>query len=189
MFATYDRFHCRPRCKLPAAISARFPETGRKATTGGSTTTERSRRLAAVWFADIAGYTDLSSRDEEAALKAVDELQRLSKDSVESHGGRIVKYVGDAVLTVFDSADAAVRSALALQEGFTSLGIEDCGLRVGVHLGEVVEAEAKLGGLHILTLKHLHRHDHDRADTSHRPTPLQHVGDGGSKDEERDDAS
>jgi hypothetical protein len=52
-----------------------------------------------------------------------------------------VKYVGDAVLTVFDSADAAVRSALELQEGFTALDIEECGLRVGVHLGEVVEAE------------------------------------------------
>ena len=34
--------------------------------------TERTRRLAAVFFADIVGYTDLSSRDEEAALKAVD---------------------------------------------------------------------------------------------------------------------
>jgi class 3 adenylate cyclase len=32
-----------------------------------------------VWFADIAGYTDLSSRDEEAALKAVDVLQRHAK--------------------------------------------------------------------------------------------------------------
>ena len=52
-------------------------------------TQERTRRLAAVFFADIVGYTDLSSRDEEAALKAVDELQRLSKESVESHGGRI----------------------------------------------------------------------------------------------------
>jgi class 3 adenylate cyclase len=39
----------------------------------------RSRRLVAVWFADIAGYTDLSSRDEEAALKAVDVPQRLAK--------------------------------------------------------------------------------------------------------------
>lgn len=44
--------------------------------------TIRSRRLAAVWFADIAGYTDLSSRDEEAALRAVDELQRISEQSV-----------------------------------------------------------------------------------------------------------
>ena len=98
----------------------------------------RSRRLAAVWFADIAGYTELSSRDEEAALSAVDELQRLSREAVEAHGGRIVKFLGDGVLTVFDSADAAVRSAIKLQEGFT---VDGCALRIGVHLGEVVEQE------------------------------------------------
>ena len=41
---------------------------------------ERNRRLAAVWFADIVGYTDLSSRDEEAALAVVDEFQRLARE-------------------------------------------------------------------------------------------------------------
>jgi len=38
--------------------------------------TEGKHRLAAVWFADIVGYTDLSSRDEKAALRVVNELQR-----------------------------------------------------------------------------------------------------------------
>ena len=65
--------------------------------------TEGKHRLAAVLFADIVGYTDLSSRDEKAALRVVDELQRLAREEVESRGGRIVKFVGDAVLTVFDS--------------------------------------------------------------------------------------
>ena len=82
--------------------------------------TERTRRLAAVWFADIVGYTDLSSRDEEAALEVVDDLQRFAREETEAHGGRVVKFVGDAVLAVFDSADAALRSALALQ-------VSDCG--------------------------------------------------------------
>ena len=105
---------------------------------------QRKRRLAAVCFADIVGYTDLSARDENAALEVVDELQRIAREEVESREGRIVKFQGDAVLTVFDSADAALRSALALRDGFTDSAVvqeHECGLRIGVHLGEVVEAE------------------------------------------------
>ena len=49
---------------------------------------EHTRRLAAVWFADISGYTALSGRDEDAALAVVAELQALSTRRVESHGGR-----------------------------------------------------------------------------------------------------
>ena len=105
---------------------------------------QRKRRLAAVWFADIVGYTDLSARDENAALEVVDELQRIARVEVEAREGRIVKFVGDVVLTVFDSADAALSSALALRDGFTGSEVvqrHECALRVGVHLGEVVEAE------------------------------------------------
>jgi len=80
---------------------------------------ERKRRLAAVWFADIVGYTELSSRDEDGALAVVDELQRLAREEVEPRGGRIVKFQGDAVLAVFDSTDSALDSALALQESFS----------------------------------------------------------------------
>ena len=107
-------------------------------------TEQRKRRLAAVWFADIVGYTDLSARDENAALEVVDELQRIAREEVESRDGRIVKFQGDAVLTVFDSADAALRAALALRDEFTGSEVvqrHECALRVGVHLGDVVEAD------------------------------------------------
>ena len=105
---------------------------------------DRKRRLAAVWFADIVGYTELSSRDEDGALAVVDELQRLAREEVESLGGRIVKFVGDAVLTVFDSTDAGLKAALALQESFSDSDIVremECALRIGMHVGEVVEAD------------------------------------------------
>jgi class 3 adenylate cyclase/tetratricopeptide (TPR) repeat protein len=106
-------------------------------------TTERTRRLAAVWFADIVGYTALSSRDEDGALHAVDELQRIATATVEGGDGRIVKFIGDAVMAVFDSTTGAISAGLALQEGFEgSELLSDCGvaLRVGVHLGEISEA-------------------------------------------------
>ena len=105
---------------------------------------KRTRRLAAVWFADIVGYTSLSAQDEDAALAVVDELQRVANSAVANQGGRVVKYIGDAVLTVFDSVDSALTAAFEVQTGFMESEIvqrHGVALRVGLHLGEVVEAE------------------------------------------------
>jgi class 3 adenylate cyclase len=105
---------------------------------------ERTRRLAAVWFADIVGYTALSAQDEDAALTVVDELQSIANAAVEERGGRVVKYLGDAVLTVFDSVDSALKAAFDLQVGFEGSEVAqryEVALRIGLHLGEVVEAE------------------------------------------------
>jgi len=99
---------------------------------------ERVRRLAAVWFADIVGYTRLSARHEDVALAVVDEFQAASREAVEAHGGRIVKYVGDAVLVVFESADAALKAAMALRTAFRDAPTAHT---FGIHLGEVVEAD------------------------------------------------
>ncbi|MFV2007821.1 MAG: adenylate/guanylate cyclase domain-containing protein, partial [Longimicrobiales bacterium] len=104
---------------------------------------ERNRRLAAVWFADIVGYTRLSSQDEDAALAVVDELQALSYEAVDGKG-RVVKFLGDAALAVFDSTNAALESAIALQRAFAeseTVQSHACSLSVGVHVGEVVESE------------------------------------------------
>jgi class 3 adenylate cyclase len=104
---------------------------------------DRTRRLVAVWFADIVGYTRLSNRDEDAALAVVDELQALSHRSVEGKG-RVVKFLGDGALAVFDSANAALDSAVSLQKAFAAsdtVRSHGCSLSIGVHVGEVVEAE------------------------------------------------
>ena len=101
---------------------------------------ESNRRLAAVWFADIVGYTTLSERDEDAALKLVAELQAVANREVAAHSGRVVKFVGDAVLAVFESAGSAVDAALALLKGFNEAArAEGIGatLRLGVHVGEI----------------------------------------------------
>jgi class 3 adenylate cyclase len=105
---------------------------------------DRARRLAAVWFADIIGYTALSARDEDEALRVVDAFQRIARAAVNEHGGRVVKFMGDAVLTVFDSVDSALRAALDLQEGFSKSGVANrtgATLRVGLHVGDVMEAD------------------------------------------------
>jgi eukaryotic-like serine/threonine-protein kinase len=105
-----------------------------------SQTTHSGRRLAAICFADIVGYTRLTSHDEAGALTLIDILRGTARQEVESLGGRIVKFIGDGVLAEFASADAALRAALNLNASFEA-GSAASGmaaqLRVGVHLGEI----------------------------------------------------
>lgn len=106
-------------------------------------TVTATRRLAALYFADIVGYTSLSARDEPAALGQVEILQAVAGREVEGHGGRIVKYAGDAVLAEFPSVEGAVQSALALAAGFrddAAAAGSPSTLRVGIHLAELAVA-------------------------------------------------
>ena len=103
---------------------------------------EGARHLAAVWVADVAGYITLSGRDEEAAFATVAELQRVAKGIVEQHGGLVLSFIGDSAIATFASTAIAVRSALELQDAFQASDIvrrHGSGLRVGVHVGEIVE--------------------------------------------------
>lgn len=108
-----------------------------------STPPAPGRRLAAVWFADIVGYTALSSRDEDAALAVVAAFQRIAEEVVSQHSGRVVKYLGDAALAEFASVDGAIRSALVLMERFLDDEVarrNGSTLRVGVNVGEVISS-------------------------------------------------
>ena len=104
--------------------------------------TLRSHRLAAVWFADIAGYTELSTRDEDHAVALVELMQGAAVEAIRGQNGRVVKHIGDAVLAEFPSTTGAVRAALDLGSRFVSAA-ESAGrgpgvLRIGVHVGEIV---------------------------------------------------
>ncbi|HJR52211.1 MAG TPA: adenylate/guanylate cyclase domain-containing protein [Gemmatimonadota bacterium] len=101
----------------------------------------RERRLAAVWFADIVGFTALSSRDEDAALRLKETFQALTRKVVKGRGGTVIKFLGDGGMAVFPSADAAVRAGLEVRRVFesrTAAGGASADLRIGIHLGEVV---------------------------------------------------
>lgn len=108
------------------------------------------RRLVALWFADIAGYSAHAAEDESGALRLVQVLQELASETVPQFGGRIVKFVGDAVLAQFPSAELAVRAAITLSNGYIQRS-EAIGriehLRIGVHLADVaVAADGDLYG-------------------------------------------
>jgi adenylate cyclase len=106
--------------------------------------------LVALWFADIAGYSARAAEDERGALQLIEILQTLSRNLVQGYGGRIVKFIGDAVLAEFPSTETAVRAAAALSRQYS----EDSAnsgrahdLRIGVHVGDVaVDADGDLYG-------------------------------------------
>jgi len=108
------------------------------------------RTLVALWFADIVGYSAHSAEDESGALRLVEILQALSREIVPRYNGRVVKFVGDAVLAEFPSAELAVRAAAVLSNEYREQSVVSGrahDLRVGVHLADVaVAADGDLYG-------------------------------------------
>jgi adenylate cyclase len=113
-------------------------------------TTSLPHHLAALWFADIAGYSARVVEDERGALQLVEILQALSRSTVQRYEGRVVKFFGDAVLAEFPSTEMAVRAAAVLSKEYTEQSAKTGrahDLRIGVHLGDVaVDADGDLYG-------------------------------------------
>jgi adenylate cyclase len=110
-----------------------------------------TRRLAAIMFTDIVGYTALGQRNESLSLAILDEQRKLVRPVLTKHNGREVKTIGDAFFVEFPSALDAVRCAYDIQRETRELNISlpeprRLHLRVGVHLGDVVESEGDISG-------------------------------------------
>jgi adenylate cyclase len=104
----------------------------------------RTRRLAAILAADVAGYSRLMGADEEGTLERLKSLRReLLDPKIAEHHGRIVKTTGDGLLVEFASVVDAVRCAVAVQqvmaERNTSVAPDNrIELRIGINLGDVI---------------------------------------------------
>jgi adenylate cyclase len=100
-----------------------------------------ARRLAAIVFTDIAGYTAMGQTDEAGALRLLQEQQRLVRPLLEAHRGRQVKTMGDGLLLEFPNALDAVECGVELQrrahERNGREGIQPLRMRIGIHLGDV----------------------------------------------------
>jgi adenylate cyclase len=104
-----------------------------------------ARKLAAILFADVVGYSRLAGADEERTLARLRGLRSdLIDPAIAAHHGRIVKRTGDGSIIEFRSVVDAVRYAIEVQTGMVE---RNAGLpperriefRVGIHLGDVVE--------------------------------------------------
>jgi class 3 adenylate cyclase/tetratricopeptide (TPR) repeat protein len=106
------------------------------------------RKLATVLFVDLVDSTALVvGTDPEVARRHVTEFFALASKSIESHGGRVEKFAGDAVMAAFgvpraheDDAERALRAALEIRAAVRELG---AACRIGVDAGEVVTEETE----------------------------------------------
>ncbi len=102
------------------------------------------RRLAAIFAADVVGYSRLIRADEEGTIAALKSLREdLIDPKISAHHGRIVKLMGDGILAEFASVVDAVRAASEFQQGMAEYNAglaEDKRIvfRIGVNLGDVV---------------------------------------------------
>ncbi len=94
------------------------------------------RRLAAIVFTDIVGFTKLSAKDETKAAELIKRQRALLVPIIQSHDGELLKEMGDGLLLSFYSATSAVECAIAIQEIANT--IDDLNLRIGIHQGEVI---------------------------------------------------
>ena len=99
-------------------------------------TRPRKRKLLAMLLVDMVSYTTLSATNEEVALRYRDKLEELTESLVPCFSGRVVKNVGDAMLCVFDSADATLRVGTQVLQEFEDSPVS---IRCAAHVGEVVE--------------------------------------------------
>ncbi|ANY78103.1 hypothetical protein BB934_07530 [Microvirga ossetica] len=77
------------------------------------------RRLAAIFAADVAGYSRLMEQDEVGTLRALTGHREIMDRLISEHGGKIANTAGDSVLAELPSAVDAVQCAVAVQEALT----------------------------------------------------------------------
>ena len=97
---------------------------------------DTKRKLAAIVFTDIVGFTKLSSKNEPAALALLEKQRDLLQPIVEKNNGDWLKEIGDGLLLTFGTTRDAVDCAIEIQHA--TKNIPDLGLRIGIHQGEVV---------------------------------------------------
>ena len=100
---------------------------------GSPATQQLPRRLTAVMFTDVVGYTAMMQEDEEAARVVRLLHGEALEAAIAAHGGELVQYLGDGSLSTFPSAVRAVSAGIEVQRALR----DSVPLRVGVHEGEV----------------------------------------------------
>jgi len=110
------------------------------------------RKLIAVVYADMVGYSRLIGLDDFGTLERLRTLRRTLIDpATTEHGGRIVQTAGDSLLIVFDSIDGAVRCAVGIQQHMPEYDVHDrpdraIRFRIGINIGDVIADGTDLHG-------------------------------------------
>src|SRR5579864_5895129 len=101
------------------------------------------RRLAAIMFTDMVGYSTLAQRDDKVALELLEEHRRLLREIFPRFHGTEIKTIGDAFLVEFGSALEAAQCAIEIQRTLAKRNHDVTSdrrieLKIGLHIGDVV---------------------------------------------------
>jgi adenylate cyclase len=109
------------------------------------------RKLTTIFYADVAGYSRLTGKDELGTHQAVMDLLDYAQKTIQQEGGKVLRYAGDAILAEFSSVVSGVNAALQVQNQQASLNqdvpaSQQVLIRVGISLGEVIEDRGEIYG-------------------------------------------
>ena len=110
-----------------------------------------TRKLTAILYADVAGYSRLTGSDELGTHKKVMAALDFANETISAGAGAVLRYAGDALLAEFSSVVAAVNAAVAIQNELqrrnADMTPEDkVQIRVGINIGEVLEDRGEIFG-------------------------------------------
>src|SRR6266542_3128597 len=109
------------------------------------------RKLAAIMFTDMVGYSALAQRDDKVALELLEEHRRLLREIFPRFHGTEIKTIGDAFLVEFGSALEAAQCAIEIQRTLAKRNHDVTSdrrieLKIGIHVGDVVHREGDVYG-------------------------------------------
>lgn len=104
----------------------------------------QQRRLAAIMFTDIVGYSAMMQKNETLATRMRDRHREVFQRLHEKYGGEIIQYFGDGTLSVFDSTTNAVECAVELQRELKQT--PKVPIRIGIHTGDIFFSEEDIIG-------------------------------------------
>src|SRR5437667_1612825 len=118
--------------------------------TSNAASTE-NRRLAAIMFTDIVGFSRQMGADEARMLRVLEVHNQLVQQAVTEHHGHVIKTMGDAFVVDFPSVVNAVQCAQRVQEQIRIHNAEkekteQIHIRIGIHLGDIVQKEGDVFG-------------------------------------------
>ena len=105
---------------------------------------KKTRRLAAIMFTDIVGYTAMMQTDEARAVAARNRHREVFERMHQRYQGKLLQYYGDGTLSIFESAIDAANCAVAIQQELQK--DPKVPLRIGIHTGDIIYSEEEAIG-------------------------------------------
>lgn len=96
----------------------------------------QTRKLAAIMFTDLVGFSALMDKNEDEAMDTVRKNRTIHQSAIKNHGGQLLKEIGDGMLATFPSALQSVRCAIEIQNKALVQKLE-LPIRIGLHLGDI----------------------------------------------------